>query len=392
MPSITSSIGLATGMDIQSTVEQLMALSAVTRDNLVEKNSELEDEQLAVTGITASLLSVQYVSNNLAKDEVYEERTVSSSQPDVLDVTSSGSAAKGTYIVTSLQQAQTNQLISTGLADEDSSIGSGFVRFRYGANVERGTPFRLLNEGEGFSRGKIQITDRSGATATIDLSYAREIDDVLVAINSSSTINVHAYTDGDSIALADKTGQSVSNLVVCEVGEGTTAESLGLSDVNVAASTAVGDDLVHLYEDLALEDLNDGNGVVFDDLFFDAQYTLADGTTGEIDFNRIATESHTARTELTIGDILDTINETEPGKLEAKISADGDRLVLTDLTAGANTFSLSSSNGSGALKSLGLDGEAAGDTLTGRRILGGMNSVLLSSLNGGAGFGTLGVH
>lgn len=391
MPTITSSIGLATGMDIQSTVEALMKISAVQRDNLVKKNEDLEDKQLAVTGITASLLSVQYLTNNLGKDSVYDERSVASSLPDVLEVTSTGSAAKGTYLVTPLKQAQTNQLISTGFADDDSAIGTGFLRFRYGSDVLRGTPFRVLNGGEGFNRGKIQITDRSGTTAQVDLSYARTIDDVLTAINSAGTINVRAYTDGDSITLEDKTGQTTSNLIVREVGEGTTAESLGLTGINVAADTATGDDLVRLYADLSLDDLNDGNGVDFDGVFFDAQYHLADGTTGQIDFNRLATQTKTARTELTVGDVLQTINEAAPGKLQAELSADGDRIILTDLTVGVDEFSLSASNGSRALYTLGLDGDASGDTLTGRRLLGGLKSVLLSSLDGGTGLGTLGV-
>ncbi len=371
-----------------------MKISAAQRDNLVKKNGELEDKQLAVTGITASLLSVQYLAANLGKDAVYEERSVASSQPDVLEVTSTGTAAKGTYIVTPLKQAQTNQLISTGFADEDSAIGTGFVRFRYGSDVLRGTPLRIINGGEGFTRGKIQITDRGGTTAQIDLSYARTINEVLTAINSASTLNVRAYSDGDSIRLEDKTGQSLSNLIVREVGEGTTAESLGLSGINVAADTATGDDLVRLYADLSLSDLNDGNGVDFDNVLFDAQYHLADGTTGQLDFNRLATQTKTARTELTVGDVLQTINEAAPGKLTAELSSlsdGGDRIVLKDWTEGENGFSLTASNGSRALYTLGLDGDATGDTLTGRRLLGGLQTVLLSSLNGGAGFGSLGV-
>ena len=370
-------------MDIQSTVDQLIAISAIPRDNLVEKNDELEDEQLAVTALTASLLSVQYVVSNLGEDDVYEERTATSSQPTVLDVTATGSAAKGTYIVTPLRQAQTNQLLSTGLAEEDSKVGEGVIRFRFGADVERGTPFRVLNGGEGFTRGKIQITDRSGTTEQIDLSYATDIEDVLTAINSSTSINVHAYVDGDSIVLEDKTGQTTSNLIVREVGGGTTAESLGLGDINVAADIGVGDDIIRLYDDLSLGDLNDGNGAVFDDLLYDVDYVLADGTTGKIDFD--------SDTELTIGDVLDTINEAKPGKLEASISGDGDRIVLTDLTVGGNPFTFTAANESEALKTLGLDTGSVGDTITGRRVLGGLNSVLLSSLNGGAGFGTLGV-
>ena len=51
---------------------------------------------------------------------------------------------------------------------------------------------RELNGGAGVQRGKIRITDRSGAVATIDLSFARTVDDVLQAINSNEDISVTA--------------------------------------------------------------------------------------------------------------------------------------------------------------------------------------------------------
>src|SRR5436305_14487148 len=102
-----------------------------------------------------------------------------------------------------------------------------------------------FNACTGIQRGKIRITDGSGASAVIDLSFARNVDDVLNAINSNTDINVSATVSGDSFKLTDNSG-GTGNLRVQEVSSGKTAASLGLSGINVAGSTATGSDVLSL--------------------------------------------------------------------------------------------------------------------------------------------------
>lgn len=78
-----------------------------------------------------------------------------------------------------------------------------------------------------FDVEKIQITDRSGNTAVIDLSATQTVDDVLKAINDSSTISVTASTDGDGLVLTDTTGSTSNNLTVIDLNGGSTASELG---------------------------------------------------------------------------------------------------------------------------------------------------------------------
>lgn len=99
---------------------------------------------------------------------------------------------------------------------------------------------------------------------------------------------------------------------------------------------------------------------------------------------------HEARTETTLGDLLQTINEAAPNRLKAELSANGDRIVLTDLTAGAGTFSVNSALGGSLAEDLGLTGEAVDGVITSGRLLGGLKTSLLSNLNGGRGLGALG--
>ena len=159
-------------------------------------------------------------------------------------------------------------------------IGAASYTFGAGqmADIMMSKELSELNAGRGVQRGQVRITDRSGADAVIDLRFAQTMDDVLKAINAEDAIDVKAVADGDAIRLIDETGRSDANLKVREVGLGSTAADLGLAGIDVADSAATGQDLVWLHESLALNQLNDGNGVSFRDGLPDLEVTFRDGS------------------------------------------------------------------------------------------------------------------
>jgi flagellar hook-associated protein 2 len=180
-------------------------------------------------------------------------------------------------------------------------------------------------------------------------------------------VNVTASVSGDRIVLTDDTGQTNANLRVQEVGSGQTAADLGLAGINVAAGSALGDDLVRLHDGAALATLNDGAGLDISDAVDDLQVSLRDGTTLLIDFED----------ETTLGQILTTINEADPARLKAEIGPDGDRIVLTDLSSDTGgTFAVTDPFGGTTAEKLGLTGTAAGGVINGARLLGGLKSSL----------------
>ncbi|OHB65921.1 MAG: hypothetical protein A2V70_02990 [Planctomycetes bacterium RBG_13_63_9] len=390
MGRIQSSIGLITGVPIGDMVDQLMALAARPRDLLAARAMVLQQEQAAITKLSALLLSVKFVTDNLGKEGLYNQRTATSSNPDALAATVTGEPPMGTYRFTPLRTVQSQQLLSSGFKTDTESIGNGRLTFRFGDHVQRSAPLELFGGGSGIARGTIRISDRSGASAEIDLSMARTIDDVLDAINANHAINVTAVAHGDGIRLTDTTGQTASNLSVFEVGGGSTAASLGLAGIDVAADVADGQDMLWLFEDLDLDALGDGTGLRVDRVLEDIAYELRDGTTGVINLSPIISGGSEVDEETTLGEIMEVINAAAPGKLEVQIAPEGNRLMVSDLTEGDGTFALSSLNESAALADLGLDGEAVDGVILGSRILAGTKTVLLSSLGGGRGLGPLG--
>ena len=78
MGRIQSNVGLATGFPIQSTVDQLVALSARPRDLLVSRNTSLQEHQLALNQISGLVLGVQTALTRLDSEQPFHEKTVSS--------------------------------------------------------------------------------------------------------------------------------------------------------------------------------------------------------------------------------------------------------------------------------------------------------------------------
>ncbi|MFH1918841.1 MAG: flagellar cap protein FliD N-terminal domain-containing protein, partial [Planctomycetota bacterium] len=360
MGRIQTNIGLITGIPIGDTVEKLMQLAARPRDLVIQRNDAVKQEQVALTGLSALLVSVQYMATNLGKENLYDQRIARSSNESVLSATVTGDPPKGTYQFTPLRLVQSHQLLSSGFKTDTAALGGGTLAFRFGDHVERSAELDALRGGQGVARGAIRIVDRSGASAEIDLSIVQTVDDVLEAVNSNTVINVTATAQGDRIRLTDQTGQTVSNLKVLEVGGGGTAASLGLGGIDVAQDTADGQDIFWLTDDLELDLLNDGSGVFADRVLDDIGYELRDGTSGTIDLSPIIPGGSQVDEETTLGELLEAINAAAPDKLKAEIAPVGDRLILTDLTSGGGNFAVESLGESTLLDDLGLDGGSVG--------------------------------
>src|SRR5690606_1257508 len=252
-----------TGVPIEDTVNKLLAISARPRDLMVSRVAALKQQQVAVTSLTASVIAIQLAARNLGQSAVFHESAVTSSNSAVLSAAKNGTPAVGSHTFVPVQQAQSHQLLSGGFAATDQPLGAGTISFKFGGFLDEALELGALNGGAGVQRGKIRITDRSGASEVIDLSRARTIDDVLNAINSAENIRVAAGVSGDSIQLTDLTGQTTSNLKVQDVGSGSTAADLGLAAIDVADSTALGQDIVRLNTAVPLSQLNHGNGLTF---------------------------------------------------------------------------------------------------------------------------------
>jgi len=365
MGTITSGTGLISGLDIQDIVDQLIAIEARPRQLVQERIAVLNSQKTAFQDISSRLLALKGSSTTLGTRATFGKKSVTTSTEGVLTASANNDVALGTYSFTVDRLVSNNTLISRGFADADTKTFGTATTLRFEsarARLDDDVRLSRLNGAVGVQRGYIRVTDRSGANATVDLSKAITLRDVVTAINNATGVSVVASIDGDGLKLTDTTGATTSNLIVENVGTFTTASDLGLAQ-SVAADELIGTSINTISADTALGLLNDGNGV-----------STASGDDFSITLGA-DTFNVNISTATTLGDVIDTINDAadNPG-VTAAVAADGVSLQLTG--AGQNA--------SGAAADLGIEGTAT-NTLDGSRLVAKLNSKLLKNLNGGSG-------
>ncbi len=378
MGRIQSSIGLITGTDIGGTVDQLVALSGRPRDRLVNSTALLQQEQQSLAELTAAVIGMQLAGKTLASSSTFRSKTATSSNSDVVSAIAGTKSKQGSYAVRTLQAASTHTVGSLQrMASSELALGyTGKMKIQpSGGFIDDSAALAGLNGGRGVEAGKIRLTDRSGASAEIDLTAVRTMNDVMQAINDAD-VAIRATTVGDAIRLTDLTGSTTSNLKVEQLGDGETAADLGLWGVDRAASSVTGNDLdlpvtTLALRGAALSELNGGQGLA---PLTNLDITLADGSAGTVD---LSTAANTA-------EIVDAIDAAGL-PLIVRVNEAGTGFRVRDVSGGSGSFTISSSDHTAA--SVGLD-----TTTTGAIIIGGnlnrqtvTTSTLLADLNQGAG-------
>jgi flagellar hook-associated protein 2 len=386
MSGISSGVGLISGINTASLIDQLIAIESRPKAFVQNRNSVLTAQQIAFQEVNAKLLSLKLTSGGFSTANAFNATSATSSDESVLTATTSSSSIPGTYNFSVARLVTSQQTITRGFADKDATAiapTGGTLTFEFGdAKLETDTDLSKLNGGEGIKRGKVRITDRSGASAIVDLSKAVSVNDVLEAINSADNINVTASVSGDGFVLTDNTGSATTALSVADVSGSGTRASLGLAGAAVG-DTLTGTAVNTVGKGTLLASLNDGNGIRKASGVADFQLALRDGTTFNI----------TVGTNTTVENLAANINAATGGAVT--LTGSGASLRLTDNTAGGSTFAVTALNGSKAALDLGLlasDGDADG-VITGTRVLAGLNSKLLKNLHGGTGVGagTIGI-
>lgn len=405
MSGVTSGTGLFSGINTNQLIDQLLAIDARPKAISQRRIAQIQQQQGAYLDINTRLAAFRTAAAAFGTGNTFASATSSSSNADVLTASASAGAAPGSYRFLVDRLVTTQQVASAGVADAGAAAGLTSLTFApAAARLDRDTQLSQLNGGLGVTRGRVQVTDAAGATATVDLSRATSVSEVLAAFNGASGIKVNASVDGDRLVLKS-TGPGGGALTVAEVNGGTTAASLGL--LGSAVGTLNGTQLNRVGTATTLGSLNDGLGVQINSAGgtsnADFRIKTRDGRTFNINlgdvFAPISSEPGAAlvKVESAVTDIAGVIrrikeqtkSDLEPdGAVVATTSPDGLGLRLVDLTApdGSSVFTVENLEGRRTATDLGIEGTGAGNAINGRRLLAGLNSTLTRNLAGGQGF------
>ena len=212
-----------------------------------------------------------------------------------------------------------------------------------------------LKGGAGIQLGQVSVTDRANHQATIDLSGAKSVQDVLDTINNTAGVQVTASLNasGNGIQLSDRSG-GTGNLTIADANGGATAASLGIAgSFDTTKSVVDGGNLQLKWasENTQLSTYNGGKGVTPGSF----KITNSTGKAATIDLTQGAFNK--------LGDVIAAINSKNIG-VTASINANGDGLLLTDTAGGANKLKVENVSGTTATD-LNIAGTATTNTIDG---------------------------
>ncbi|MEX0876818.1 MAG: flagellar filament capping protein FliD [Phycisphaerales bacterium] len=403
MGGITTGIGIFSGIDSASLIDQLITAQSNPLVLAQRRVIQLNQQQAAYLDINSRMSNFKTAAAAFRVNDIFSSRTTSTNNESVLTANATGNAVPGSYNFVVDRLVSTQQMLSRGFSDLDSSpVGIGSLTFESpAARLDADTALADLNDGDGIVRGKITVNGTE-----VDLSRAGTVQEVLDAI--SDVPGVNARVENDKFVLTGVTSISQQS------GSGI-LESLGLDEDNLSGTTLTGTSVYRINGNTPITALNDGRGVAIrqtsgtdvEDFWItidtdgngivDENDTRVNIRIGEIE-ETVVDDDGDSSIELvagavsTVGGVVDRINDalSDAGFTEftASISTETGGIEINDSMG--RSFDIENySSGSGTVttaEDLGLVGSYSGSA-SGQRILAGLNTKLVSSLNGGTGLG-----
>lgn len=401
MGGITTGVGLFSGIDTGSLIEQLLSIEARPKALAQTRLIQIQSQQAAYLSINSQLSAIENLAKAFRTDNIFKNKKSLVSNDAVLTANASQDALPGTYDFIVNRLVSTQQMLSGGFATSDAAAGLSSLTFEGAeARLDRDTSLADLNNGDGITRGVITINN--GTTDTeVDLSTVGDVSEVLDALNAVT--GVTARVENDKFVIEGVTS-------ISDTGGREVLESLGL-DGSIVGTTLTGSAVYTLGTNTALSSLNDGRGLgvrntsgtdVFDftihidtatDLLLDNNDLTIEIRLGDIEEMVDDELTVTSSAVTTVGGAIDRINQAiSDAGLGAELTATinettGGIDIVDSLNRGfvVADYAQGAGSQSTAAADLGIAGSHLTGSASGDRVFAGMNTTLVSSLNGGGG-------
>jgi flagellar hook-associated protein 2 len=399
MSGISTGTGLFSGINTHDLIAQLLAVESRPKLLAQRRVVQLQGQQAAYLDLNSRISALKTAASGLRTNRIFQSHAATSTNNDVLTATASTSALPGSYSFIVDRLVTSQQLLSRGFANAASGLNAGTFSFEpAAARLDRETALSDLNGGAGIERGRIIISDSTGKSATVDLSRAATVNDVLTAIEGAEGIGVSAWVEGGRFMIRSDAG---ANLTIRSAAGSNTAQSLGIHQPTASAPLITGNDVYALGENTALSALNDGNGIFRNPAVGSARYDfriLVSDPNGNVDTVNVnigdlydAEQKVIDSAPTTLGGIIARINSALHATvgdqdINVRIAADGVSLEIVDTQNRTLEVREHPTARSTAAADLGLTtSDPQVGSVQGRRILAGLNSTLARLLNGGGG-------
>ncbi len=229
--------------------------------------------------------------------------------------------------------------ISKGLTLPISAKASEFLTTDMNPSLSTSTTLASLNGGNGVTAGTFVVTNRVGATVTVNTSAMTTVGDVVSAISALANLTASISSDKTSITITDS---STSPTQALSVSDTATSQGLGINGTRNSSSFTGNELDPGVVSATLLSDLYAGNGLPLEN------FTIQNGaTSAAITF---------AGTETTVGNLLTKLNSAGAGiNATSYIDTDARKLAISSTVTTTVAFAFDNNAGVMAGK-LGIGG------------------------------------
>lgn len=345
--------GVGSGLDIESLVTQLVAAERSPVENrLVQRDAQITSELSAFGVFKSALSSFQGSLSELNSISNFGRRVGTSSNTDILEAVSDGTAVSGSYDIAVSQLAKAHSLASGTFSSSDEVVGTGTLTIRFGT-----TDYTPPDPGPEAYNSFAVNPERGVATIEIDSSN-NTLEGVRDAINNAGAgVTAAIVNDGSGFRLllsSEQTGLENSiEISVDDTGDGNGLDASGLS------ALAFNSAAVNLSQTVAAQDA----AFTVNGLLITTPTNTANGVIEGID--------------LTLKDI----SGTAPVTVSVSEDKEGLKQLITDFVDGFNSFMQTANSLTAYDSTTGSAGELQGDFSV-RSIVNQVRQVLSDSVEG----------
>lgn len=209
--STISSPGVTSGLDVNSIVTQLVALERRPIEQLQAQASTIQTKLSSFGLLQSYATNLRDISAQLAKPSFWQQTVATSADPTSVAVTSTATAAAGSYAVQVTQLAQSQSIASAAFASGDTVVGTGTLRIELGTWDAGFTGF-TANPAKTAVDIPISVPDNTveaiktkinAANAGVTASVLRDATGARLVIRSNDTgsvsmVRLSVTNDGDT--------------------------------------------------------------------------------------------------------------------------------------------------------------------------------------------------
>jgi flagellar hook-associated protein 2 len=315
--------GIASGIDSDSIISQMVAFETRSLNNLQRRIAIEEAERVTFQDLSGRLQDLQSSTNAFASDSLFSSLSTSSSDTGVLTATATDAAPRGVHSVRVLQRAMAHRLGGTGVED---STATKLIQNFTKTDHNNATLQSLIDVNDSKVTTETNSTYNYAAGVTIDGEYLQEENlDIVVKINedfSTDNLNLIPGQDGDVLKVRVSTnGGSTFNAeieIIDDDDDGIYEVATGFGFTAKIDLNAAGDELK---DDDEFSFRVRGTAAL--------EYSIGNGERQEILMD----------TETTLFELINQMNDSSDTGVRGDILNDGSstnpfRLIMTSLTEG----------------------------------------------------------